>query len=67
MRHDYDLPRAWAAMTDGQKDRWFKGERARRQALQQDTPLARHAHRVRERLERKAAARSGTIDVEANR
>jgi len=66
-RHDYDLPQCWTSLTDEQKDRWFKGERARRQALQQDTPLARKAQRVQRRRERRAEARPGTVSLRAHR
>jgi len=64
-RHDYDLPACWDSMTPGEKDRWFKGERARRQALRQDTPLARKAREVHRRRQRRAEARAETVSVEA--
>jgi len=66
-RHDYDLPPGWHSLTDEQKDRWYKGERARRQALRQDTPLARKAREVQRRRERRAEARPGTVSVRAHR
>ena len=66
-RHDYDLPQCWDALTDEQKDRWYKGERARRQALRQDTPLARKAREVQRRRRRRAEARSGTVSLRAYR
>jgi len=37
MRHDYDLPDEWPEMTSEEKHLWMVGERARRQALAQDT------------------------------
>jgi len=63
MRHDYDLPQCWSSLTPAQKDRWFKGERARRQSLRQDTPLARRAQEVQRRRGRKAEARAETVDL----
>jgi len=63
MRHDYDLPQCWDTLTDEQKDTWYKGERARRQALRQDTTVARRAKELRRRRERKAQARSETVDL----
>jgi len=66
-RHDYDLPQCWDSLTDEQKDRWYKGERTRRQALRQDTPLARKAHEVQRRRRRRAEARSGTVSLRAHR
>jgi len=67
MRHDYDLPQCWHSLSALEKDRWFKGERARRQALAQDTPLARRAHKVNRRRQRRAEARAETVDVEGRR
>jgi len=63
MRHDYDFPQCWDTLTDEQKDTGYKGERARRQALRQDTPAARRAHELQRRRERKAQARSETVDL----
>lgn len=63
MRHDYDFPQRWDSLTPEQKDSWYKGERCRRRALRQDTPLARRAAKVANRRERKAQARSETVDV----
>ena len=48
MRHDYDLPPDWAAMTDEERSRWLTQERCRRQAQRQQTS---------ERVERKLKAR----------
>lgn len=64
MRHDYDLPQCWSTLTPAEKDRWFKGERARRQALRQDTALARRARRVWRRQKRKDEALPGTVTLE---
>lgn len=52
-RHDYDLPGDWAAMSDEERDRWFKQERARRQATNQRTPFAARMEKQRERLKRR--------------
>jgi hypothetical protein len=41
MNHDYVLPRNWSELTPEQKDNWFHVERARRQALRQDTETSR--------------------------
>lgn len=30
MKHDYDLPQDWAAMTDAERSRWMTQERCRR-------------------------------------
>ena len=40
MKHNYVLPRNWSEMTPEQKDNWFHAERARRQALRQETRTA---------------------------
>lgn len=67
MTHDYDLPADWAAMTPLERDRWFKAERARRQALRQETASARRIAQGQERLNRRVGARSETVDVVENR
>ena len=64
MRHDYDFPQCWDTLTDAQKDRWYKGERARRQALRQDTAVARRARELQRRRTRKAEARADTVSLE---
>jgi len=63
MRHDYDLPADWEAMTDGEKDRWFKIERAKRQARSQNTSTARKMKREEERRERRVKARNETREI----
>lgn len=60
MRHDYDLPPDWAAMTDEEKSRWMTQDRARRQALSQQTPHREHARKTAEREARKRSAHPGT-------
>jgi len=67
MRHDYNLPPGWAGMTDEQKCRWMTQDRALRQALRQDTPTARHLENALERANRRADARSGTVDLGGER
>jgi hypothetical protein len=57
MRHDYDLPPDWAAMTDEEKSRWMTQERCRRQAQRQQTPAAAAVDAESERVERKLEAR----------
>jgi len=57
MRHDYDLPPDWAAMTDEEKSRWMTQERCRRQARRQRTPVAAALEAESERVERKLLAR----------
>jgi len=37
MRHDYDLPAEWPAMTDGERSNWLTAERCRRQAMAPST------------------------------
>ena len=53
MRHDYDLPADWEAMTPEERDAWFYEERARRQAMNQKTPFARRVEQEREHMERR--------------
>jgi hypothetical protein len=61
MRHDYDLPPDWNAMTDEEKSDWYSQDRARRQALSQTTTWARKAKDEMEREERKADARNSHV------
>jgi len=56
MRHDYQLPGDWPSMTDDEKDRWFKQERARRQHIQQRTPTTKELSRKHTRHQRKLSA-----------
>jgi hypothetical protein len=58
MPTDYNLPPDWEAMTAEELDRWFKQERARRQAMRQDTPFARNVRKLEERMERRVEARN---------
>jgi hypothetical protein len=57
MRHDYDLPPDWAAMTDEEKSRWMTQERCRQQTRHQQTPAATALEAESERVERKLSAR----------
>jgi predicted Fe-S protein YdhL (DUF1289 family) len=63
MRHDYDLPNDWHARTDEEKSRWMTQDRARRQALSQQTPYREHARRTAEREARKRSAHPMTAPV----
>ena len=67
MRHDYNLPADWSSMTDEQKCRWMAQDRVLRQTLRQDTPTARHLHKLLERTHRKAEAQSGSVDLGSER
>ncbi len=64
MRHDYDLPPEWNAMSDEEKSQWMTQERCRRQALRQQTPTSRRAVHKMERLQRVLDARNETTEVE---
>ena len=64
MRHDYDLPADWGAMTDGEKNKWFHQERARRQSFSQATAFSQQYASASERRERRERARNETRDVE---
>jgi len=57
MRHDYDLPPDWDAMSDDEKSRWFSQERCRRQAMSQQTPTRDELEYSTERLVRVLSAR----------
>jgi hypothetical protein len=57
MRHDYDLPPDWDAMSDEEKCRWMTQERCRRQAQQQGIPSLRPASQLSDRIERILEAR----------
>jgi len=58
MRHDYDLPAEWEAMTDEQRSRWMTQERCRRQAMSQRTPYAVRAEKAEQRMARRVEARN---------
>ena len=54
----YNMPIGWESMSDEELDAWFKQERARRMAMNQDTAFASHARKGEKRLERRAEARN---------
>jgi hypothetical protein len=58
MRHDYNLPADWEAMTPEERDKWFHEERCRRQAMSQKTPYRVRMERYIERVARREAARN---------
>ena len=58
MRHDYDLPADWEAMTPEERNDWFIQERCRRQALAQDTAWSRKARAEMGRERRRMDARN---------
>lgn len=65
MRHDYDLPPNWAAMTDEEKSRWMTQERCRRQAQNQKMSATDQVlDNDRERIHRKLKAHPATVPVE---
>jgi len=64
MRHDYDLPPDWAAMTDKEKSDWMTQERCRRLNKRiQSKGVAEYKDDVKERVARILRAR-GYIDPE---
>lgn len=63
MRHDYDLPPDWEALTDKQKHIWMTQERCRKQAMKQKTPTARKAEKEDKRRYRKLKAHPGTVPI----
>ena len=67
MRHDYNLPAEWDSMTDAERSRWMTQDRARRQTLRQHTATAERMEHDSMRSERRAAARSETMSIEAHR
>jgi hypothetical protein len=67
MRHDYNLPADWAAMTDQERCKWLTRDRCLRQALRQETPTARRLKKAQARYSRRIKAREGRVDAEANR
>lgn len=67
MRHDYDLPADWQAMTDEQKCQWMTQERARRQSMNQKTATSKKIKKAEDRTERRVNARNEYVSVEDNR
>lgn len=66
MRHDYDLPPDWDALSDTEKSKWMTRERCRRQAKQQVSPTLRDMQSLKERRERILSAR-GHVSVKEKR
>ena len=63
-RHDYNLPADYEKrVQEGTMSDWYTQERAKRQALQQDTNFRRKFKGLRERFQRVIAAASETVDV----
>ena len=66
MRHDYDLPPDWDALSDEEKSRWMTQERCRRQVQRQGTATTKELAAKRKRIDRRLAAR-GYEPVKAKR
>jgi len=65
VRHDYDLPVDYEKrIEEGTMSEWYTRERARRQALRQETNFKREYTGLRERFERMLAAASETVKIE---
>jgi len=64
-RHDYDLPADYEKrIAEGTMSEWYTQERAKRQALKQDTNFEREFVGLRTRLERVIAAASETVKIQ---
>jgi hypothetical protein len=64
-RHDYDLPADYEQrIEDGTMSEWYTQERAKRQALRQNTNFEREFTGLRDRIERVIAAASETVKIE---
>lgn len=63
MRHDYDFPADWEAMTDEERNEWFHRERAKRQARNQSTNWSHKAKQTEERHNRRVKARNETTEI----
>lgn len=57
MRHDYELPPDWDAMTQKERSDWMVRERCRRQAKQQDTATEKKRKHRKKRINRVLEAR----------
>lgn len=67
MRHDYDLPHDWNAMTQEEKSRWMTQDRCRRMYMnisEDDKIMNDDLEKELERIQRKAEARGFTVEVE---
>ncbi|MDS0281058.1 hypothetical protein [Haloarcula onubensis] len=64
-RHDYDLPADYEQrIADGTMSDWYTQERAKRQALKQDTNFEREFLGLRDSIERLVTAASETVKIE---
>ena len=64
-RHDYDLPADYEQrIAEGTMSDWYTQERAKRQALKQDTNFEREFLGLRDSIERLVAAASETVKME---
>ncbi|WP_324663210.1 hypothetical protein [Haloarcula sediminis] len=64
-RHDYDLPADYEKrVEEGTMSDWYTQERAKRQALQQETNFEREYVGLRDSIERLIAAASETVKLE---
>jgi hypothetical protein len=63
-RHDYDLPADYEQrVEDGTMSEWYTQERAKRQALRQETNFEREFTGLRDRIERVIGAASETVNL----
>ena len=63
-RHDYDLPTDYEKrVQEGTMSEWYTQERAKRQALRQDTNFEREYEGLRGRIERLLDAASETVEI----
>jgi len=61
-RHDYDLPQDYEKrIEEGTMSEWYTQERAKRQALRQNTNFESEFTSLRTRIERVIAAASETV------
>ena len=64
-RHDYDLPADYEKrVEEGTMSEWYTRERAKRQAIRQETNFQREFTGLRDRIERLIAAASETVKIE---
>lgn len=63
-RHDYDLPADYEKrIAEGTMSDWYTQERAKRQALQQETNFEREFLGLRDSIERLLSAASETVKL----
>jgi len=64
-RHDYDLPADYEKrIAEGTMSDWYTQERAKRQALQQETNFEREFLGLRDSIERLLSAANETVKLE---